>query len=127
MAVEVRWLNPEKTVILFVYIHPWSWDDLADAREQRDRLMNEVEHPVTVIIDLSASRQLPPNIFAGIRRVWEKKHAKSGKIILVGANPLIRSASDVLMRLTPGMLPHVRMTKTLEEAYELLNSWETKT
>ena len=125
MGVEVRWVNPDKTVILFVYVHPWSWDDLHEARSTRDDMLEAVDHAVTVIVDLTASRQLPPNLFAGIRRVWEKKHSKSGSIILVCPNPLLRSACNVLLRLTPGMTSHVRMTYTLSEAYTLLNLPET--
>jgi hypothetical protein len=125
MGVEVRWANPEKTAILFVYVHPWSWDDLYVAREMRDFMMDEVDHPVTVIIDLSASKQLPPNVFAGIKKMWEKKHAKSARIILVGTSPLIRSASEVFMRITPGMSSRVRMVATLDDAYSVLSQSHT--
>lgn len=120
MAVEVRWTNAEQIVLLYTFSAAWTWDEYYAATTRGRAMVESVDHMVVTIIDLSASRALPPGALTHLRRATTHQHPNLGPVILVGLNRFIRAMSDMLSRIYPLAAQKVRIVATLDEAYALL-------
>lgn len=59
MTVHVEWDNEEKTVIRTTYQEPVKIEDVFTALDQQVVLLDSVEHPVVMMIDMSTLKRLP--------------------------------------------------------------------
>lgn len=125
MAVEVKWLDTEQTVLVYTFSDPWTWDDYYETTAQGRAMLQGVDHVVVTIIDMSGSRALPPGALTHLRRVSTDRRPNPGPIILVGLNRFVRAMSDMLSRIYPLAAQRVRIVATLDEAYAVLAERQT--
>lgn len=119
MGITVEWDNPQKTIIRFVYKGRWTWDDMAGAMEQANRLMDTVTYRVDHIVDVRESTLLPPSVVSQAKRVLNEPHANLGLTLVVGASHYLKLMLDIVSRVYPAMMSRrkMKLVSTMEDAY----------
>lgn len=116
MPVQVIWDDAAQTVIRYRVWGYWTWDDFAPAIVEARALMAGLDHPISVIVDLTHSRTVPN--FARWR--GEQMGAVSPPnlkwVVMVGDDSLA-SLFDVFAHFMPAK---ARYARTLEEARALI-------
>jgi hypothetical protein len=97
MPISVTWLNPEKTIIHLSYIKPWNWSDFESAVIQANMLLDTVDHPVNMIIQMhdGLPREINP---ARFRTVFSNFHKNIRSTALLGASDMVRVSINAFMR-----------------------------
>jgi len=97
MPIDVKWGNDEKTLAVIHLTDPWTINELADAVDRVGFLMDEVEHRVSPVVDMTDAPRVPPGVLAGFPRVASRMgHPNStGKLYIVGAHRHFRAFLDI--------------------------------
>jgi len=121
MAVNVRWLDDTKTIIVLEYIGAWTWSELFQARATAAEMRGSWDGKLPSIQDLTNGQLLPKDIFSNAHRVTATMPENS-LIVLVGTNALARAVLETLRRLDRGGQQHYRIAATVDEAAALIKA-----
>ena len=99
MAIDTRWDNKKKSIILLEFESEWSWDDLEAAVQKADGLIGSVEHFVDLIIDLEGAA-IPRDVLTGAKNLLASGEARpnEGARVVVGANGALRTIYQTLQK-----------------------------
>lgn len=104
------------------YQAPWTWDEMAEARDDMIALMNASPEPVNVMIDYSAGGDAPRGLIARFGEMLpDYPTAKQKQVMVIGLTAgFVKQAAEIFSRV------FVRLTfaKTYEEATALLRAEE---
>ncbi len=123
MSVTVQWANPEQTILHFEYTGKWTWAEVFPALHESQQMMNQVNHPVASIVDLTDGKQLPLDSMKYLDKVVEARaeHANdSGITIFLNAQVLTKAMLDFIELKNPQAIPFISLihAKTYDEAVE---------
>lgn len=118
MTIKVDWDNNEHTIVMFVFEGKWSLNEFYLTFEQVNKMMDSVDHPAHVILDMRKSGSLPNGFFGTIRSLAAKPHRNLGQMALVGGNGFVQGFINLSRKILPASTRQVRfmMTSTVEEA-----------
>lgn len=125
MSIEVAWGDDAKTILRMTCAETWDMDDFSRAMRAAGGSVRGVAHPVYVIADLRATREIPQGITWGLYDVSRDLPPNwAGSIFIVPA-----FAEDSLMELVAGL--HRQLTgrqistaKTEVEAFERVEQFK---
>jgi hypothetical protein len=118
MPITPQWANPEKTIIYLIYEKPWKPDEFVAAVRQTNALLDTVDYPVDMIIQM---RDGLPSVIDSwpFRTVMRNFHPNIRNTALVGASDTIRRIITAFMRVMGQDHPFF-FAATLEEAHHRL-------
>ena len=123
MGVQVKWLDNKQRIIVYTFANKWKWDDLFAAIETCHQMMDEVEHPVRTIFDVSRMVGWIENPITNMKRANEFYHPRSSTVAVVGVSRMLRSIITLFQRFTHFSNPNgVYFFNTLPEAVDFLNT-----
>lgn len=121
MGVIVEWDNSEQTILRFIYQGEWTWEDFNAALEHGKELAAEVPHKIDYIYDVTTSSSVPSGALSQFRNMRNKTPTDPERRVLVGANSLITTLSQVLLSAYfPNLSKKFLVAATLEEARNML-------
>jgi hypothetical protein len=124
VGITVDWDNPQKTIIRQVYGATWNWDEFLAALKQIDALAAEVDHPLGLLADASAIRQLPPAnaIMYGTRAL---SNMPSNVILIVVVSPS-RLALSIIRTVQTVTRFNMQVASSLEDGRLLIEAERNK-
>ena len=90
MAYKVEWENEEKTIIRLTYYHKWTWDDVAAASDELDRMLDPLDYQVAVLNTLENENWMPPNYNKNVEEAVLRTHRNMKIIIIVRKTRLFK-------------------------------------
>lgn len=120
--IEVCWDNLEQTIVRWDFVGDWDWKMFQEAQQQSDKLLQSVEHRVDIIGDVRNSPVLPKNAFGNYNKFQRNTLDNKGWIILVGANPFVKSMVTIFDKLHRVSGLGFAFADTPEEARAMLAS-----
>lgn len=109
MSILVEWDNVEQTAIRLVYESTWNWRDHFLALDAVNTLMNTVQHPVDLVLDLQRSMPLPESTAWHVSQPHKRLHDNwSGRTIIISPDgELARAMLDA----TPALAEKEALTE----------------
>lgn len=103
MSISVTWDNEEKTIVRFIYKGKWTWDEFYNSIQQGNAMMQTVPYPVVSIVDMTATRYIPPNAFSHMKRVIEmsQKQNNSNISVFLKSEEMVKVMLKVLHQIYP--------------------------
>lgn len=89
MPIATSWENEDKTALCFAYIGVWEWSEVFEAIDTGNQMIDEVNHPVGIIFDMSKSTAMPKGVFAQGRQADRKQHKLIKYKVTIGANRFV--------------------------------------
>lgn len=128
MGISVDWGNDDKTMILWTFSDPWTWEDFRVGFDRSYLLMRSVRHTVHILADARTVTKVPSgNILSSIRMLITRYPANLGLHIGVSQNVMVRVLGETVGRLVPKGVGHgVYTVPTMDEAYRLLERESAK-
>jgi|GEM_PF-2497328 len=122
MPIQLLWSNPQQSSITITinFPHDVRECDWFTAVSQLCVKLNEVNHPVNVIIDMSALNDVPFDIIASINASKPRFHANHGLQVAV-VKPSLRRPLSALLRDTT-VNTGTAVVSSVKEADDLLMS-----
>jgi hypothetical protein len=122
MSITVEWDNAEKTILHFTFKSRWSREEFFEVVEVSNRMVDQIDHDIGVIIDMRDSGFLPSSLMPDLRSMSARSHARMRKIVLVTNNRFITNFIHAFSKLYPSP-PQRRflMVETLDQARGFLS------
>ncbi len=117
MAVQIRWLNEEKQIVVQTYQGDWTIKDFIATVNRTYRMIKQVSHPVDVISDFTKSARGPVHLMTLGSHLEKYVSPNQRLMIFVGANSYMRTMGAIAKRVSPTM-PYIHYVQTLDEAHE---------
>lgn len=101
MGVQVVWDNTDKTVVRFIYEGSWTWQEYHQTIQTANAMMDTVAHPVVSIVDMRATKYIPPNAMRHIRQVINesRNHNNSNIAVYLGADDFTQALVNATQRI----------------------------
>lgn len=99
MAINTRWDNSNKTIVILEFETEWSWGDLETAVQKADSLIGSVQHFVDLIIDLEGA-SIPKDVMSAAKALLSSGEARpnEGARVVVGANGAMRTIYQTIQK-----------------------------
>jgi len=123
MPVNGSWYNAEKTVRWTTFVDPWSFAEFVAYREQSLREIDEVQHEVISVWDLSGSRALPNGALSFFQREGGQTHANVVQhVAIISHHPFMRIMARMLTSLPSTLSKKLYIVQSPEEAQAYIAS-----
>jgi hypothetical protein len=123
MHIHVDWANNACNIVHLTFERGWTWDDLKQAIQKVDTLIESVEHTVHLIIDIR-NGGIPSDFLAAAGDIFAQGEARAneGKRIVIGAGMLIRAAYHSLQAVYGSKLAErpFLFAGSMDEAHRLI-------
>lgn len=103
----------------FTYSDPWTLEEANALNEQAERFYEAAAQPLVTVIDLRQMRSIPVGAL-NVRFYAQLMHPKAGKMIVIGANSVVRTTGEMLLRLV--RFSNVTFVDTEAALHECLNA-----
>lgn len=131
MNIRAAWDNEDNTILRYEFLKGWSWNDLYQAFEIGNSLLDSVEHRVDVIMDFTnASLFAPSGAINQAQHVANNpRHPNIGLTVVVGSS-FMSGMFKMINKLAGGSTTSskwdVTFVNTLGEAYEAIQVYTAK-
>jgi hypothetical protein len=129
MPVQLDWENDDHTIVHMEMIGHWTWKEAYDGSGVGFTMLESVDHPVDVIIDLRKSTGLPVLALTHARNMIPKRHPRTRMTVFIGANELFmtlwRIFSSAYRQI--GHIEEFGFARNLDEAYQIFAAQPSKT
>ncbi len=123
-----EWCDEDETILRMVFEDDWSWMQCFWQMLRAGVIQRRNKHFLGMIYDLSASDALPDGVWlvAKLEWIWEPKHWPDTmkRIVVIGDDPVIDELFEIREAIAPYTIQYFKRADTLQEAIELIHSWE---
>src|SRR5690606_16098806 len=74
MSVSIDWADKAHTSVVYTFSGKWTWDEFYDCWAWLRTAMDSADAKVSVIMDVRATRYVPPDVFNHIRAILMQLH-----------------------------------------------------
>lgn len=120
MPVEAYWVDDEQTLIQYDFEGVWTWEEFYPVYGQVVEMMKTVPHKVDNILDLRASRGVPPNALSHLKNLTDKQLPNTGVCIFVTDNSVLTLLYRTGAKFHPAINQTFALVKSLEEARDIV-------
>ncbi len=131
MPVDVIWDSEDRSVLRYVIVAPWTWNEFWTAFSIGNQLIDAVDYRVDHIVEADlALRSAPPGMFLQLRNIYRNLHPRRGSTALIATRQ--SAARTIWFRMALAVYPSARkefiFTDSLEDArYQLARRREIST
>jgi hypothetical protein len=130
MNIEVSWDDEKKHIIRWTFPKQWTWDDFYTALQTSRTLVRQENHIVDVIVDMTVSELFPRNLLTQGQVTMQTTSLNIGIIVVVGWNPLLRTAFNSFQRVYRSNFNHAAKEMYIvgmeAKAYQIINESRAK-
>lgn len=120
MPTSVYWDSPEKTIVKHIYDGLVGGDDFHQVVEASAQLLNSVEHPVDIIVDMTSARLKSNSFLSLVSAVERKVPANQRQLVIVKVPGFIKAMIAVARHVAPKATANLHFVDQLEDAYALI-------
>jgi dihydrofolate reductase len=125
MAIDLYWDDDNLTTLLCIFDGRWTWNDLHATMKTIKQITDDLPHEVSAIIDVRKGAHLPEGMFSvqsleRAKQLVELGEGGTGQILVVGANPIIRTIFEAVSRLDRNAVTNVQFVESIKQAREYL-------
>ncbi len=125
--IKLDWDDPEKTIILYTFFDPWTWDEYYATNPKRDVMFATTTDIIDIILDFRKGQHLPPQAMTHIRRVGTWDNPQRGIVIILGVHSMLEILANIMNSLYPqAALKAPRPAKDMNQAHRLISEIRVK-
>ena len=125
--IELDWDDPEKTIILYTFFDPWTWDEYYVTNPKRDMLFSETNQVIDIILDFRKGKHLPPQAMSQLRKIGSWDSPQRGVVIVIGVHSMLQLLANIMNSLYPQNTSKTpRPAKDLDHAHKLIKEIKRK-
>lgn len=120
---KVRWRDDSRTTIMCV-IEDWmGWEGVIKIVELEFKLLDEVDHRVSIIFDIRSVTRVPPDALSYIQRLVQMQHPNEGLNIFVGMPLIAETLFTVIGKVYREIFDNYRFVGKMDEALRLADEY----
>lgn len=119
MPIQIQWDDPQQSCIHTIFTAPFDLNDWYKAVAETCIMLNSVQHPVHIILDLSTFDHLPIKLIDALNTSKPRYHVNQDIQIAVVHESLVIPMQTLLN--DTDMIEGTAVVARINEAYRLLN------
>lgn len=124
--IVVQWDDVDCQTIRFDVYNGWTWDNFTAAKIEADTMIEQVTHPVDIIINTSGVTVLQQDMVVRPRQIVAESHPRARHFVIVINNRVGHTAFSLLVRLDPTRtFDSWGVASSLDDARAMLQGWRT--
>ena len=116
------WDNEAKTIIRWDYVGKWAWVEASSAFDDTTRMMSEVQHPVSLIHDLSRSHGIPARALSHAQRFTSALPENWNISVIVDPSGFAASLLNIFTKLYKKLGERYKVAPTLDIARQIIDT-----
>jgi hypothetical protein len=120
MAIEIRWVNAEKTILIQHFQGYWTVNDYKQMVDESAQLLQTVPHIVHIIADGTHNQTAPLGMLGGMRYALRKLPPNQGIVVFVRPNHFLETIIQMGRMLAPHLLHTTFVAETVDEALQII-------
>ena len=96
MPFEIRWNNDEQDILLMNVIGDWKLDEYYEKYLEGKVMMESVQHPVFLILDMSKTSSIPSRMMSTASFSRKNRAHNLQFTVFVGASLFIRKLAEIM-------------------------------
>ncbi len=116
MSVHVEWDSDGKAAVHWSFLGRWTWGEVDDACKIVATLLDQVDQPVDLILDVRRMSILPPDVITRVKSQYLELPPKLDRLLVVGADANLRLFWDTFTELPYAAHLRARYFDSFEEA-----------
>ncbi len=125
--IELDWDDPEKTIILYTFFDPWTWNEYYATDPKRDMMFSETNQVIDIILDFRKGKHLPPQAMTQLSKIGSWDNPQRGVVIVLGVHSMLQLLANIMNSLFPQtVLKTPRPAKDIDEAHRLISEIRLK-
>lgn len=126
MPISPQWDNENHTIIRYHTQGDWELEEYSRANFHTWSMIESVDHPVHVIVDFTHANGFPKNLLSFASTTNSQIHPRQSLIIGVKISPYLQTVVGLAVRVFPRLGHNLFFTKTLAEAYEIIQKHDAQ-
>lgn len=98
MPIAVRWFNDQKTILLWDFTAPWTFEDAAAASALSMEMGEAIDHQFDLLI-LSGNTPLPANALHNMKIIVTNAHPRQRSMVILQAHAFTKTVFHILRQL----------------------------
>lgn len=127
MPIVVNWDDPEKTLLRWDFNGLWDWPQVFTATEQSVRMRQEVEHSVSIILNLERATPLKPGAINHTKTALSFSPEGRDLVVVAGQSVFVQSVVDIFRKMNVSMADKFVGVHSVNEARKLIASRRAET
>ena len=124
MGIEVTWDNDQKTIVRHTYKGQWTVSDFYKCVDESAEMLQSVDHPVDLIIDMLHCDSPPQGIIPAYQYA-DRRVPENQRLIVMVQIGVIRQAYDrIVDKIAPRAGENRHQVETLDEAYAVIAQYQ---
>ncbi len=122
--IDLKWLNPEETVLLVEYHPNWTWDEYFKIVEWILEKVEQTGKPVQFISVDTYRRMASPrgDFFVRARTLFPRMLKSGCSVVYVSPSSITKTLISVYSKLSPETSKAIRLANSLDEAKQMVFS-----
>lgn len=123
MPITASWHQNNDHILIYNFHGHWTWDDLYDVLLLGREMMQEVNHEVFVICELTKSSIIPASSVRRLGDIANTRPVNTTQVFLVGEHYLMKTLYAIFQRIYPNLSTNYILVPTLEDALDMINPY----
>jgi hypothetical protein len=120
MPINVKWLDDAKSILMYECEGVWTWDEVWDAFQIGDPMIEASPHKVDVVIDFVGSAGVPDGARSQIRGLTDQASENWGLCLVTGEDAMSQQVMFTMSKIFPRLGQRFRMVKDKEAALQFI-------
>lgn len=121
MRITFQWEDAERTLLLLRLTDGWTWVEYHAVVSQLVVSIQQLDYAVDVIVENTARIPFPSGkALSHLRRIMRMVPDNIGVIVIVSANPFVKTINHILFRVMPKTREIGELADTVEEAHAII-------
>ncbi len=126
MSIPISWRDASHTVLVQNFNGQWTLDDYYETVEETYSLIDTVNHPVDVIVDITQNPGSTSRLIAAAGEVADEEtparvHPNQRMLVVVGGGQFMRTIVQMGMKYAPWIARTLAAADSYDEARQLIN------
>ena len=126
MTIRIGWGDADKAYIYVQFIGYWSLEEYDAVGQKWSELVQQVDHPLSVIANFVDSQGTPRNAWRHVARSLPIFMEKGDIIVILGMSAVLDAYNHLSMSISPETAERIKTLPTLQAALDYLESRKDK-
>lgn len=123
MSINVIWKDLQQTTLLYNLRGSWTWSDFEAANLDVYEMIAAVNHPVSIILNLDNSLEIPANALVPFRRMLAYAPANLTLVVISGADETEERMMRILTQFDRQLSSRITLAHNMETAQRLITDF----
>ncbi len=120
MPITLHWDDTEQTIIRWDFQGTWDWQEVYACTKRSTQMREEVEHPVSVILNMDKAGLLKPGALNHAKVALQFSPDNRDMVVVVGRSTFLQTMVEIFSKMNVSISDSFTGVESLAEARRII-------